>query len=193
MSITRSSIPVCINCSALCASRRVPPLCVTAAHSSLVPLAIVRDVARLVPERVSLLRATVSPAGPPSGRSLGQPALGYPCTQLLEKPLSTLFPFPTSFFPVLFSFSMLCFPLLCFALLDSFLPFPHQFLLTQGEFQRQVAFAVLLYLKMVDKTPSLDASEATRHPKVSSTFLEEEHHHHLEQKVRTLGFELGGV
>lgn len=101
------------------------------------------------------------------------------------------FPFLLLFF--LFYFLFPCCASLCFALLDSFLPFPHQFLLTQGEFQRQVAFAVLLYLKMVDKTPSLDASEATRHPKVSSTFLEEEHHHHLEQKVRTLGFELGGV
>ncbi|PKU34736.1 unconventional myosin-ixa [Limosa lapponica baueri] len=35
---------------------------------------------------------------------------------------------------------------------------------------------------MVDKTPSLDASETTRHPKVSSTFLEEDHYHHLECK-----------
>ena len=121
MSITRSSIPVCINCSAPCASRRVPPLCVTAAHSSPVPPAIVRDVARPVPERVPLLRATVSPAGPPGGRSLGRPALGHPCTQLLEKPLSTPFPLPTYFFPILFSFSILCFPLFLLCLTH---PFP---------------------------------------------------------------------
>lgn len=116
MSITRSSIPVCINCNAPCASRRVPPLCVTAAHSSPVPPAIVRDVASPVPERVPLLRATVSPAGPP-GSSSGGPALGQPCTQLLEKPLSTPFPLPTFFFSILFSFfhpvlpsSLLCLP-----------------------------------------------------------------------------------
>lgn len=81
-----------------------------------------------------------------------------------------------------------------FALLDSSFPFPPQFLLAQDAFQHQAAFAVLLYLKMVDKTPGSNAAETMRHPKVSSTFLEEEHHHHhLEHKVRTPRFESGGV
>lgn len=133
MSITRSSIPVCINCNVPCASRRVPPLCVTAAHSSPVPPAIVRDVASSVPERVPLLRATVSPAGPP-GSSSGGLALGHPCTQLLEKTLSTPFPLPTYFFFYFIFFFPSCASLF-FALLASSRPFPPQFLLAQDAFQ----------------------------------------------------------
>lgn len=61
-------------------------------------------------------------------------------------------------------------------------------------FQHQVALAVLVYLEILDKTSGSDASETDHEdPKVSSTFLEEEHHHQLEWKVRTPGFELGGV
>lgn len=122
MSITRSSIPVCINCSAPRSSRRIPLLCVTATHSSQIPPAIVRDIARLVPEWELLLRVTVFPAGPPGSRSLGWPRLGHPHKQLLEKLLSAPSPLPTFLFLLYFLFPSCAF--LFFALLDSSLPTP---------------------------------------------------------------------
>lgn len=85
MSITRSSIPVCINCTVLCASR-VPPLCVTAAHSSPVPPAIVRDVPVL-----SLCRRLSAQPVPTQEQEqshlLGSPAGCPHCMQLREKQL----------------------------------------------------------------------------------------------------------
>lgn len=60
-------------------------------------------------------------------------------------------------------------------------------------FQHHVAFAVLLYLEMVEKTLGSDASVTTRHLKVSSTFLEEQHHHPFEQKGARPRLELEGV
>lgn len=105
MSITRSSIPVCIHCTALCASC-VPPFCVTAAHSSPVPPAIVCDIARLVPLQVALW-------DPQEQQQPNLPGLCLrPCMQLCEKWLS----------PSLLNFLFPLCALLTFAFLDSLLP-----------------------------------------------------------------------
>lgn len=176
MSITRSSIPVCIRCSAPRASRRVPPLSVTAAHSSPVPPAIVRDLPVPSPNR----RCSSGPPCPPGGRS----------SQLLKKTaFHPLFPFlPIFFFYFLFFFH----PVLLSFLLCLTHPFPsHPNFCHQDAFQHRVAFAALLYRRVVDKTPGSDASRTTRHPKVSSVTLEEEHHHLLECKVKTFKDERG--
>lgn len=168
MSITRSSIPVCIN-----GSCRVPR-CVS---PSLIPALSHRplSVTCLVP---LLLGATVPPAGP-LGTGVWGRCSAIPARSSSEIPvlLTLIFCFIFFFHPVLPSF------LLCLTH-----PFPPQFLLTQDVFQHQVAFTALLFLKMVNKTLSLDALEITRHPKVSSSFLEEEHHY-PEHKVRTRRFE----
>lgn len=109
MSITRSSIPVCINCTVLCASR-VPPLCVTAAHSSPVPPAIVRDVPVLSPCR----RLSRTSRFPPRSRS------GRICRAPPRAALTACSSVKSSFRPhVLFSFSVFVFPF-CASLTFSF-------------------------------------------------------------------------
>lgn len=176
MSITRSSIPVCIT-----AVPR-PSLCVTVAHSSSVPPAIVP------PPPVRPRRSSEPPflqQGPPAqecGAGTRPSLHAAP-----QKYASHLFSLPP-YFDFLFYFLFPSCASLFFTLLDSSLPFPPRFLLAQDAFQHQVAFTALLFLKMVNKTLSLDALETTRHPKVSSTFVEEEHQH-PEHKVRTPRFE----
>jgi len=122
MSITRSSIPVCINCSAPCASRRVPPLCVTASHSSPVPH---RPLSVTLPV-LSLSRWHSS--GPPFLPQVPQAAgvrdswcSAIPARSSSKNTLSTPFPLPTYFFSISISFSILCFPLFLICLTH---PFP---------------------------------------------------------------------
>lgn len=175
MSITRSSIPVCI--SGGCRD----PRCVS---PSLIPALSHRplSVTRPVPP---LLGAAVPPAGPPGTGVWGWRS-AIPARSSSEIRFPPLFPSYLLYF--LFNFLFPSCASLFLTLLDSFLPFSPQFLLAQDAFQHQVPFTALLFLKMVDKNLSLDALETMRHPKVSSTFLEEEHYH-PEHKVRTPRFE----
>lgn len=171
MSITRSSIPVCIRGSCRIPRCVSPSLIPALSHWPL-------SVTCLVPP---LLRAAVPPAGP-RAQEFGAGAWPSPHAAP-HKYASHPFSFPT-YFNFLFYFLFPSCASLFFTLLDSSLPFPPQFLLAQDAFQHQVAFTALLFLKMVNTALSLDALEISRHPKVSSTFLEEKHHH-PEHKVRT--------
>lgn len=127
MSITRSSIPVCMTPAR---RRCVSVVC----HRHSFQPHIVPHPASPFSQQVLLPRALLSPAGRPASgsRSEGWPRLGHARRQLLGRLLSSPFPI------FLLSFIFIS---LCFALLASSCPSPSQPPLALGAFQHQVASA----------------------------------------------------